>query len=264
MKYAFLGAGNMAGAILQGLVKNGVAPDCLYAYAPSTTHTEPLRQQLGITICSDRQSLVADADILVLAVKPHILAELIDSLAAELETQYHLIISLAAGKDLAYLEEHLGKGRSIARVMPNINAKIGCSTTGCSVNAAVSAEEKTQIEQLFSCIGTVDFLPESQFGIFMALAGSAPAFAYLYIDALARAGQRAGMPNAQALAIAASAVRGSAEMILQSGEHPWALIDQVCSPGGTTIEGVAALEDAGFPSALRKAVDAVLEKDRRM
>ena len=98
----------------------------------------------------------------------------------------------------------------------------------------------------------------------MALAGSAPAFAYLYIDALARAGQRAGMPNAQALAIAASAVRGSAEMILQSGEHPWALIDQVCSPGGTTIEGVAALEDAGFPSALRKAVDAVLEKDRRM
>ena len=98
----------------------------------------------------------------------------------------------------------------------------------------------------------------------MALAGSAPAFAYLYIDALARAGQRAGMPKAQALAIAASAVRGSAEMILQSGEHPWALIDQVCSPGGTTIEGVTTLQAKGFEAAVVAAFDAVLEKDKKI
>ncbi len=265
MKYAFLGAGNMAGAIIKGMVKkNENTSKEIMVYAASTTHTKPLQEALGIAIASDRRELLEGADVLVLAVKPHILDTLVQDLAKELEGKTPLIISIAAGKTLSYLETALGSGRPYVRIMPNINAKIGASTNGCCFGTHVTEEQKALVLRLFETTGTVTVLPENMFSIFTVLAGSAPAFAYLYMDALARAAQKAGMPKAQALEIASSAVRGSAEMILQSGEHPWSLIDQVCSPGGTTIEGVAALEDNRFEAAITKAFDAVLAKDLKI
>ena len=117
---------------------------------------------------------------------------------------------------------------------------------------------------MFQTIGTVAEVEESQVDVFSVIGGAAPAFAYLYIDALARAAVKAGMPKKQALEITAATVLGSAKMVLESGEHPWALVDQVCSPGGTTIEGVTALQANGFESTLCKAFDAVLEKDKKI
>ncbi len=265
MKYAFLGAGNMASAIIRGMVKkNENTSKEIMVYATSTTHTKPLQESLGIGVANSRKELLQGADVLVLAVKPHILDNLVTDLAKELEGETPLIISIAAGKTLSYLESHLGAERPYVRIMPNINAKIGASTNGCCFGRQVSEAQKDLVLRLFESTGTVTVLPENMFSIFTVLAGSAPAFAYLYMDALARAAQKAGMPKAQALEIAASAVRGSAEMILQSGEHPWSLIDQVCSPGGTTIEGVAALEDNRFEATITKAFDAVLAKDLRI
>ncbi|HBF65306.1 MAG TPA: hypothetical protein DDW34_05620 [Clostridium sp.] len=146
--------------------------------------------------------------------------------------------------------------------MPNINAKIGASTTGLCVNSFVSPPQKHLVKEIFETIGTVAEIEESQFSIFSVIGGASVAFAYLYMDALAHAALKAGMPKKQALQLTAETVLGSAKMVLESGEAPWPLIDQVCSPGGTTIEGVTTLQGGGFESVLVKAFDAVLAKDK--
>ena len=175
-----------------------------------------------------------------------------------------VLVSIAAGLFTEKLRDFAGGEFKIIRVMPNINAKIGASTNGMCANAYVTEEQKAVVKGMFETIGTVIEVDEAHFGIFTVLAGSAPAFHYLYMDALARAAVKAGMPKKQALEIAAAAVEGSAKMVLESGEHPMALVDQVCSPGGTTIEGIAALQANGFEATLTKAFDAVLEKDNKI
>ena len=130
--------------------------------------------------------------------------------------------------------------------MPNINAKVGCATSAFCTTETVSDEQKAIVKKLFSTVGAVTELSEKMFSIHSVIGGAAPAFAYLYIDALSRAAVKAGMPKKQALELTAQTVLGSAKMVLESGEHPWELIDQVCSPGGTTIEGVCSLEAVSY------------------
>jgi pyrroline-5-carboxylate reductase len=174
------------------------------------------------------------------------------------------VISVAAGRTLAFLEDGLGPDLPIARVMPNINAKVGASTSAFAVNSRCAESHKSIVQALFSTVGAIIELPEEQFSIFTAIAGSSPAFSYMYIDALARAAVRGGLSRDKALEIAASAVYGSAKMILESREHPFTLIDQVSSPGGTTIEGICALQEHGFESAVHKAVAATALKDKNL
>lgn len=174
------------------------------------------------------------------------------------------MISIAAGKTLGFIEEALGFSPALVRVMPNINAKVGAAMSAFCANQQVTQEQKKLVARLFCAIGQVKELDEAFFPLFGVIAGSAPAFAYLFIDSLARAAVKNGMQKQVALEIAAQTVLGSAKLILEGGEHPWALIDQVCSPGGTTIEGIAALQDAGFEAGVRKSVDAALEKDRKL
>ena len=174
------------------------------------------------------------------------------------------MISIAAGKTLGFIEEVLGFSPALVRVMPNINAKVGAAMSAFCANQQETQEQKKLVARLFYAIGQVKELDEAFFPLFGVIAGSAPAFAYLFIDSLARAAVKNGMQKQVALEIAAQTVLGSAKLILEGGEHPWALIDQVCSPGGTTIEGIAALQDAGFEAGVRKSVDAALEKDRRL
>ncbi len=266
MRFGFIGAGNMASAIIRGMTigtKSYVGED-IFVTSKSGASAEQLAGLCGATAVATAAELIALSDVLVLAVKPHILSDILPTLKEELAARQPLVISIAAGKTLAYLAEQLPAGTPIIRIMPNINAKIGAATSGLCANALVTTEQKAIAKELFSTIGTVIELEENQFGIFTVLAGSAPAFAYLYMDALARAAVKAGMSKKQALEIAAATVAGSARMVLESDEHPMELVDQVCSPGGTTIEGVAALQANGFETALMAAFDAVLEKDRRM
>lgn len=266
MNFGFIGAGNMAGAIIKGMTMGTKSYDAKNIFVTSKTHTsaKKLEELCGVMALETAAAVVEKSDILILGVKPHILAEILPDLKESIEKKGCVVVSIAAGKTLSYLAECLGEGVPLVRIMPNINAKIGGATSGMCWNEAVTPRQKEMVTGIFETIGSVIEVPENQFGIFTVLAGSAPAFAYLYMNALATAGVKAGMAKAQALEIVAQTVLGSAKMVLESQEHPWALIDQVCSPGGTTIEGVASLERDGFEAALANAFDAVLEKDKRL
>lgn len=262
MIYGFLGTGNMASAIIRGMVKGGYKGSSINVYNITRAKTEKLAEECGVKVCNSQSQLIEESDVLILSVKPQVLTGLMKSIKADLTGRKHLIISIAVGKTLEFLEKGLGEDEAIVRVMPNINAKVLASTSGFCANDNVTDEQKEIVKDLFSQIGSVSEIPESMFSIFGVIAGSSPAFVYLYIDSLARAAQRAGMPKAQALEFAAQTVYGSAKMVMESGTHPWELVDMVCSPGGTTIEGVYALEDNGFEATVFKGFDAVLAKDK--
>ena len=262
MQYGFIGLGNMASAIIKGMLQaQRFDPADIYGHTPRPGNAEALLNSTGIGFCSTQEELAAAVDVIVLAVKPQVLPSVLPGIAA-LPLDGKLVISIAAGKPLAFFEEALGHNTAIARVMPNINAKAGASTSAFTANSRVTEPQSAAIPSMFAAVGSIMEIPEHLFPIFSAVAGAAPAFCYMYIDALARAGVRGGMPRKLALEAAASTVLGSAKMVLESGEHPFALIDQVTSPGGTTIEGICALQRLGFESAVHQAVEAVVTKDK--
>ena len=262
MKYGFIGTGNMASAIIKGMVseKGKIDAKDVLAYHISDKVRDDM-DKLGINEIFDIKELVDKSDIVVLSVKPNVLEKVMPSVK-ECCLENKLVISIAVGKKLEYLEKFLGSESAIVRVMPNINAKVGASTSAFCANKNVTQAQKEDVIKLFSSVGSISEISEDKFSIFGVIAGSAPAFAYMYIDAVARAALKAGMPKAQALEFSAQTVLGSAKMILESGEHPYSLIDQVCSPGGTTIEGISSLQANAFEATVTEAFDAVLEKDR--
>lgn len=264
MKYGFIGLGNMASAIIKGMVGSGQfeASD-IYGINRSTQKTDALVDAYGITASSSIQELMSHVDIIILSVKPQMLPDVLPIVKENL-CDGQVIISIAAGKTLDYLQQQLHPTTPVFRVMPNINAMIGASTSCYSTKVNTTDDQKLLVERLFSTVGTIVDLPENLFSIFTTIGCSSPAFTYLYIDSLARAAVREGMPKQMALDIAASSVLGSAKMVLQSEEHPWSLIDQVCSPGGTTIQGVTSLQINHFESTIYDAVDAVTNKDKSM
>lgn len=264
MKFGFIGSGSMVGAIVKGMTIGTQSYDGkkIYLTSKSVTSAARLAEVCGANVCKTSQEVIAKSDVVVLGVKPNVLSAILPGLRMDFAETKPLVVSIAAGKTLEYLGQNLPEKTPIVRVMPNINAKIGASTTGICVNEFVSSQQKQLVQDMFSTIGTVVEIEESQFSIFSVIGGASVAFAYLYMDALAHAALKAGMPKKQALQITAETVLGSAKMILESGEAPWPLIDQVCSPGGTTIEGVTALQSGGFEATLVKAFDAVLAKDK--
>lgn len=264
-QYAFIGAGNMAGAIIKGMTVGTGAFEGknIHIFDPNPVVVNALKETCGVVAEDSMEAAIAAADIIVLAVKPHILTRLYPQLKAALGEKEALCISIAAARPLADLEAGLGS-RPLVRVMPNINAKVGAATCAFCCSEKVTEEQKAAVRDMFATIGSIDELAEEFFAIFSAVAGAAPAFAYIYIDSLARAATKAGLPRPQALKFAAQTAMGSAKLVLESGEHPWALVDQVCSPGGTTIEGVSALQNNRFEATLTAALDAVIEKDRRL
>ena len=266
MKFGFIGAGNMAAAIIKGMTigTKSYKGEDISVTSKTVTSAQKLADLCGAVALFSAADVVKESDVLVLAVKPHVLASVVPALKEEIAAKKPLVVSIAAGKTLDYLAELLPEGTPIVRVMPNINAKIGASTNGMCANAFVTEEQKKIVKGMFETIGTVIEVDEAHFGIFTVLAGSAPAFHYLYMDALARAAVKAGMPKKQALEIAAAAVAGSAKMVLESGKHPGELKDMVCSPGGTTIAAVHALEKGGFRGAVIDAVAASADKAQAM
>ena len=250
----------MASAIIKGMVKNGFNPSNIYGVNRSQTKLEQLHDEVGLMPSPSIEALMEQVDIVVLSVKPQMFEEVLPTVRQHLRDG-QIVISIAAGKSLDYLHDALGKDIAIFRVMPNINATIGASTS-CYSTRTGSFEMKQIVETMFKTVGSIVELPEQFYAIFTAVACSSPAFTYMYVDALARAAVKAGMPKQLALEIAASSVMGSAQMVGESGVHPWALVDQVCSPGGTTIEGVTSLQQQGFEHAVHAAVQAVIDKDK--
>lgn len=262
MNYGWIGLGNMAQAIIKGMIhSNRYDATTILGYNRSFSKTEKLQTTYGIVGCKHITELI-DSDVIILGVQPQQLETLYDELRGQLKPS-QLVISLAAGKSIASIQLGL-QHQQVCRVMPNINAIAGASTTGLAIANEVTPEMKKTAVALFESVGSVIDIPEHQFDVFSAIAGASPAFTYLYIDSLARAAVLEGMEKPLALQIAASAVLGSAKMVLDSDEHPWALVDQVCSPGGTTIQGVTALQNNHFASTIYEAVDAVIQRDRSL
>lgn len=263
MKISFIGLGNMASAIIRGMCESGnFGPQDILGYDAVPQAAQSMKEAAGIIIC-DSLSGVAEAEVIVLAVKPQVLPSVLSNLKS-MRLEGKLVISIVAGRSIESLQKELPPKVAIIRVMPNVNARVGASTSAYAASAEATDGHKRIIEDIFASIGTITEISESLFSIYMAIASASPAFSYLYIDALARAGVRGGMPKAQAVKIAASAVYGSAKLIMETDEHPFTLVDQVCSPAGTTIEGIAALQKLGFESAVHRAVEAVVEKDKSL
>lgn len=263
MKVGFIGCGNMATAIINGITSNNVINgEDVYVFDIYAPATEKLKKNLNINVCNCEKDVVSSSDIIFLAVKPNIQASVLNTIDGEIGDK--LLISIAAGKTIDFIESNLKCKAKIVRVMPNINAKVSEAISAYCFNDLVNDEDKNNVELLLNGIGKVLCLDESFFPLFGVIGGCGPAFAYMFIDAMARAGVKNGMKKNDALMIAAQTVLGSAKMILESDEHPWQLIDNVCSPGGTTIEGVTSLQADGFESAIHNAVDKALDKDKKL
>ncbi len=265
MKVGFIGTGNIAGAIVGGvLLKGGCAPSDIVAYDAQPQVLEGFVQRFGVTAAPDMEALVEKSDMVVLAVKPVVYPVVLPKLGPLCAAKGTLLVSVAAGYTLEAIANGLGADVPVCRVMPNMNAAVGEAVSALCPGATATPEQVETVRQFFGHTGLVMDIEERLFGVFSAIAGCSPAFAYLYIDALAKGAHKNGMSKAQALRIAAQATLGSAKMLLESSEHPQALIDKVCSPGGVTIEGVCTLQDFRFESALVHAVDAAVEKDKKM
>ena len=271
MKVGFIGAGNMAGAIVRGIVASGsVAADDVVVTSAHGHSAQALARETGVDVLDTNEELVEQVGaggVVVLAVKPHLIADVLAPLRDLLDEYGSLVVSLAAGTTLARLSELLPAGQAVVRVMPNVNAQIGAGMAAVCGNAEASDEQVDAVVGLFETVGSAIVLPERDFSAYTAIAGSAPAFAFAFIDALARGAVKNGLPKSQAVRIAAQTVLGSARLVLEragDGVTPADLVDMVSSPGGTTVAGVVAMEDAGFSPAVIRGVQAVIDRDREM
>ncbi|NLN81809.1 MAG: pyrroline-5-carboxylate reductase [Clostridiales bacterium] len=264
MKIGFIGAGNMGGAILRGLVSGGFRGGDILVYDRDSARLMQLFEDCGIVISSSAEEVAKQADTVILAVKPQILPSVLPALSPILARRTPLVISIAAGKSISWIEELLGGGVPLVRVMPNIAARVGEGMAAFCANGHVTDTHKKTVRMIFEAVGQIIELDEHLFPAFTSIAGCSPAFTLMYIDSLAQAGVRYGIPKSAALKIAAQSVLGTTRLMQETGEHPRNLADQVCSPGGTTIEGVCALQEHGFEDAVISAVSASFEKDKKL
>lgn len=255
----------MASAIICGIIDNEAVKaeevNVFDVYAPAT---DSIKAKYNINVFGNEEEIVKNSDTVVLAVKPNVLSSVLKKIDGALGNKDTLLISIAAGKSTEFIANELTHDNRIIRVMPNINAKVSEAICAYTANAKATDDDKSLTEKIFSAVGKIIYLEENYFPLFGVLGGCTPALAYMFIDELARAGVKNGMKKDVALKISAQAVLGSAKMILESGEHPYELIDKVCSPGGTTIEAVTSLQESGFNSAIHKAVDKAVEKDSKL
>ena len=261
----FIGCGNMAEAIISGAVSSGFIEGVdIAVFDIDTAKSKSLKDRFGVQICDSAEDTVKSTYVTVLAVKPQVFPSVLPQIKEALSVHSTALISIGAGKTLDYIGGFLNADTPIVRVMPNINAKVGAAVSAVCRNGNADEKLFTYAKELCASFGEVIELPEEQFPLFGVIAGCSPAFSFMYIDAMARAAVKNGMSRQNALKIAAQAVLGSAKMISESDSHPWELVDSVCSPGGTTIEGVASLQKDGFEAAVINAVEASLDKDKKL
>lgn len=262
MTIGFIGAGNMARAIISGLLaKKAVAPTDIVLHGGQPLHYEPYAAKIGAKALASNQAVAETADIVFLAVSPKLGEPILQAIGSTLKKRHVPVVSMLTGVSVATLEEALGShDQPVLRIMPNVNVAINAGMIAYAANDAVAGQLDGLLD-LLNVLGKTMSLPEEQFSTFVALAGSSPAFIYLFIDSLARAGVKYGLEKDQATAIVAQAVMGSAKNVLASDQSPFDLIDQVSSPGGTTVAGLLAMEEAGLMTAVVKGVDATIAKD---
>lgn len=264
MKLGIIGFGNMAEAILGGILANGfIKKEDVTASGKDEAMLAKASEKYGIHVEADNKKVVSDADMILLSVKPQILSDVIEEIK-DVCTTDKLVISIAAGKTKQWIEDAFGGNRKIVRCMPNTPALVGEGCTGICFSDSVSEAEKELALKMFSCVGKAQEVPEKLMDVVVGVSGSSPAYVFMFIEAMADAAVEMGMPRKQAYDFAAQAVLGSAKLLLETGKHPGELKDMVCSPGGTTIAAVRVLEEKGMRAAVMDAVIKCIERSKEL
>ncbi len=265
MKIGFIGLGNMASAIIGGMLKQQmVTPGQVIGADKFPQAARAAGEKLGITVADSNVQVAKEADLLFLAVKPNVLAEVMEEIH-EVIKDSAIIVSIVAGKSIGYIENCAhNNDLKIVRCMPNTPALVLEGCTGVCANQNVTDAELQQVLSYLRSFGAAEVVPEKLMDAVVGVSGSSPAYVFLFIEAMADAAVAAGMPRKQAYQFAAQAVMGSAKMVLETGKHPAELKDMVCSPGGTTIDAVKVLEEKGFRAAVMDAMEACIEKSKRL
>ncbi len=259
VRWGFIGAGKMATAMIQGMIRVGTPAESIAASDPLASTRAHLVAETGVVTFESNGQVVEHADVLILAVKPQMMAGVLSELRAVVRPR-HLVVSIAAGVPLSALAHGLGEDRRIIRVMPNTPALVGEGAAGYCLGPSVLPGDEAIVRACLEAVGLAYLVPESLIDAVTGLSGSGPAFVYVMIEALADGGVRVGLPRDLALRLAAQTVLGAAKMVQETGLHPGALKDQVASPAGTTIAGLQVLERGGVRSALIDAVEAAYRR----
>jgi pyrroline-5-carboxylate reductase len=263
-RVGFVGGGNMGEALIRGLLGAGLVPaDLLAATDVRSERTTQLARQYGITAHADNVRLVRESDVVILAVKPQIMAAVLAEIAPAV-TDRHLLISIAAGVATATIRAGLGREARIIRVMPNTPALVLQGAAAIARGPGLRADDLAVAEEVFGAVGRVVVLDEGQMDAVTGLSGSGPAYVAIAVEALADGGVRMGLDRATAMTLAAQTVLGAAQLLLETGMHPGSLKDMVSSPGGTTIAGIAALEEGGLRATLIRAVERATQRSREL
>lgn len=264
MKIGFIGCGNMATAMIKGILDSkNVSAEDIIASAKTDKTREKIQKELKIAVAAHNWEVVDFADVVFLAVKPQYYEEVITEIKGDIR-ENQIIVTIAPGKTLAWLAEKMGANVKIIRTMPNTPAMVKEGMMGMCKNDLVTDEELQQVKTICESFGKAEVVPESLIDVVVGVSGSSPAYVFMFIEAMADAAVADGMPRAQAYKFAAQSVLGSAKMVLETGKHPGELKDMVCSPGGTTIEAVRVLEEKGMRSAVIEASKACVKKGREM
>lgn len=260
---AVIGAGQMGEALIGGwLAAKTVPPDALFATDASAERRDVMKRRFGVRAGSDNREAASWADVVVLAVKPQILDEVVKGLSSALAGK--LVLSIAAGVTIARLAKLAPKGARVVRVMPNTPVLVRDGVSALSFGAGVTDKDQQLARRLFEAVGRAVVVEEKLMDAVTGLSGSGPAYVFLAIEALADGGVKMGLPRTVADLLAAQTVLGAARMVLETGEHPAKLKDRVASPGGTTIAGLHRLEQGGLRATLMAAVEAAAKRSEEL
>ena len=262
MKIGFIGAGNMGGAILRGYAPIAGNNE-IYVYNRTESARKALEMEFeAVTACDSVAELVMKSDIVMLGIKPNGFADFLPTIA-EVCTDDKIIVSMAAGISIGFIESYLGEKQPVIRVMPNTPAMVGEAMTSASRNGNVSDEMMASVLGIFAGIGRIEEVDEDMIHTVIGVSGSSPAYTYMYIDALIQAAVENGMPVEKARVFAAQAVMGAAKMVLENpDETPEQLWTKVCSPGGTTIEAVNTFFENGLQDKVKEGFQAAVDKSK--
>jgi pyrroline-5-carboxylate reductase len=263
-RWGFIGSGKMATALVKGMIRAGVAPvESICASDPLATARGLLESEAGITVFDSNGPVAERSDVLILAVKPQSMRQVLEQLRPSLNAE-HLVVSIAAGITIASIVEGLGANARVVRVMPNTPALVGEGASAFALGPGCRSEDEAVVRTFLNSVGHAVCVAESLLDAVTGLSGSGPAFVYLMIEALSDGGVRVGLPRDVATLLAAQTVLGAAKMVMETGLHPGVLKDQVASPGGTTIAGLHALERACVRGALIDAVEAATRRSAEL
>lgn len=257
----FVGAGNMAAALIGGLIKRGRKPERVFAFDPDTTKTDALQARFSIRVAADNAELLRDCDVVVLAVKPQVMRKVLAPLAAAVPAMPPLIVSIAAGIRIASIEKWLGRSLAVVRVMPNTPSLVGTGASGLYANELASEDQRETAEALMRAVGIAEWVEdERQLDTVTGLSGSGPAYFMLFMQAMVEGAVERGLARDTALALAIQTCRGAAELAGESKESLEQLRINVTSPGGTTERGLETMRAAGIERIIGSAVKAAADR----